>query len=97
MLEKVAYTQKNLESDNDTGPSIVADEKFVTELVEMDFSKENAQRDFRVLFQKINNKILICNTTPDDLDTICFVKINEDFKVPNFGHIFSKTGLSKKG
>ena len=62
----------------------------------MDFSKEDAQHDFRVLFQKVNNKMLICNTTPDNLDAICFVKINEDFKVSNFGHIFSETGFSKK-
>ena len=96
IVTKIVYTPKNLDRGNNTGPSIVADWKFITELVEMDFSKEDAQHDFRVLFQKVNNKMLICNTTPDNLDAICFVKINEDFKVSNFGHIFSETGFSKK-
>ena len=45
---------------------------------------------------KVNGRILICNTTPDNLDVIRFVKIIEDFKVSNFGHIFSETGFPTK-
>ena len=62
----------------------------------MDFSKEDAQRNPRVLFQKVNNKMLICNKTPDDLNAIYSVKIIKDFKVSNFGYIFSETGFPTK-
>ena len=96
IVTKGAYTPKVLDSNSNTDWSIVADAKFVTESVEIVFSKEDAQRDFRVLFQKVNSKILICNITPDNLDVICFVKIIKDFKVFNFGYIFSETGFPKK-
>ena len=95
IVTKGAYTPKDLNSDRETGRYIVANAKFVTELVEMDFSKEDTKRDFRVLFQKVTNKIVICNATFDDLDVIRFVQIIEDFKVSNFGHIFSETGFLK--
>ena len=62
----------------------------------MDFSKKGAQRNPRVLLQKVNDKVLIYKTTPNDLDAICFVKIIKDFKVSNFGHIFSKTRFPTK-
>ena len=39
---------------------------------------------------------MLCNTTPDDLDAIRFLKIIEDFKVSNFGHIFSENGFPTK-
>ena len=84
IVTKRAYMPKDLDSNSDTGWSIVADATFITESVEMDFSKENAQRNPRVLFQKVNDKMLICKQTPDDLDAICFVKIIKDFKVSNF-------------
>ena len=47
---KGAYTSNNVEKDNATGRYIVADAKFVTELVEMDFGKEGTSRDKMVLF-----------------------------------------------
>ena len=96
IVTKGAYISKVFDSDSYTGRSIVADAKFVTESVEIDFSKEDAQHDFRVIFQKVTDTLLICNTTLDDLDAICFMKIIEDFKVSNFGHIFSETRFPKK-
>ena len=63
-----AYTPNNVEKDNETGGYIVADAKFVTELVEMDFSKEVTSRDKLVLFQKVNNHMKKCNETSDDPD-----------------------------
>ena len=96
LVTKGAYTPKDLDSDSKTGWSIVADAKFVTELVDMDFSKEGTNCDFKVLFQKVPNKINSCNATIDNLDAICFGKIIKDFKASNFGHIFSKTGFPKK-
>ena len=48
-----AYTPNNVNSDNKTGRSIVADAKFVTDLVGMDFSKESTNRNKLVLFQKV--------------------------------------------
>ena len=92
IVTKGAYTPKDLNSDSNTGWSIVDGAKFVTELVEMDFSKEDTQCNPRVLLQKVNDKMLTCKTTPDNSDAICFVMIIEDFKVSNFGHIFSETG-----
>ena len=96
IVTKGAYRSKDLDSDSKTGQSIVANAEFVTELVEMDFSKEDAQRDFRVLSQKVNNKMVIYNATLNDLDAIRFVKIIKDFKVSNFGNIFSETGFPKR-
>ena len=96
IVTKGAYTPKDLDSDSKTDWSIVADVKFVTELVEMDFSKEDTKCNFRVLFQKVTNKMVICNAILDNLDAICFVKTIEDFKVSNVGHIFSETGFPKK-
>ena len=96
IVTKGAYPPKDLDSDSNTGWSIVTGTNFFTESVEMDFSKENAQRDFRLIFQKVNNKMLICNIALNDLDVICFVKIIKDFKVSNFEHIFSETGSPKK-
>ena len=90
------YTPNDLESDNKTGLSIGADAKFATELVEMDFSKENTTCDHKVLFQKATDKVARCNKTIDNLDASCFVQIIKDFKVSNFGHIFSRTGYLKK-
>ena len=74
---KGAYTPKELNSDSKTGRSIVAHAKFVTELVEKDFIKEDTNR-------KVTNKMAICNATIDDLNAICFVQIIKDFKVSNF-------------
>ena len=42
IVTKGVYMPKDLDSDSHTGRSIVADAKFVTELGEMDFSKEDA-------------------------------------------------------
>ena len=74
----------------------MANTKSVTELVEMDFSKEGTSCDKKVLFQKVIDKEAICNKTIDDLDTKRFVQIIKDFKVSNLGHIFSRTGFPKK-
>ena len=49
-----------------------------------------------MLFQKVIDKVAICNETIDDLDANRFVQIIKDFKVSNFGHIFSRTGFPKK-
>ena len=43
----------DLDSNNKTGRYIVVDAKFVTELGEMDFRKEETTRDHKVLFQKL--------------------------------------------
>ena len=91
-----AYMPNDLDSDNETRRSIVANAKFVTESVEMDFSKEEPTRDHKVLFQKVIDKVARCNETIDDLDANCFVQIINDFKVSNFGRIFSRTGYPKK-
>ena len=93
---KVPYTPNDLEPNNDTGRSIVDDAKFVTESVDMDFSKDDTKRDPNVLLQKVQDKILLCNTTPDDLDAIRFLTIIENFKVSNFGHIFGEKGFPSK-
>ena len=94
--KKVPYTPKDLEPNNDTGRSIVDDATFAIESVDMDFSKDDTKRDPDVLLQKVQDKILLCNTTPDDLDAIRFLTIIENFKVSNFGHIFSQNGLPFK-
>ena len=91
-----AYTPNDLNSDNKTGRSVVADAKFVTELVKMDFSKEETTHDRKVLFQKVINKMARCNKTINDLDVNRFVQIIKDFKVSNFEYIFSRTGYPKK-
>ena len=62
----------------------------------MDFSKDDTQRNPSSLLQKVQDKILLCKTTPDDLEAIYFLKIIEDFKVTNFGHTFSKNGFPTK-
>ena len=93
---KVPYTPKDLEPNNDTGRSIVDDATFAIESVDMDFSKEDTKRDPDVLLQKVQDKILLCNTTPEDLDAIRFLTIIENFKVSNFGHIFNKNGFPTK-
>ena len=74
----------------------MANGKFVTESVEMDFSKEDITHDHKVLFQKITDKVVGCNGTIDDLDASCFVQIIKDFKEYNVGYIFSRTGYPKK-
>ena len=74
----------------------MANAKFVTELVEMDFSKGDTNHDHKVLFQKVTNKVVRCNNTIDNLNASCFVQIIKDFKVSNFGHIFSRPGYPKK-
>ena len=84
------YKPKDLERCSNSGRSIVNDAKFVTESVDMDFSKDDVLRDPMVLLQKVQDKMLSCNTTPEDLDAIRFLTIIEDFKVSNFGHIFSQ-------
>ena len=98
IVKEGAYTPKDLERDrdSDTGRSIMDDAIFVTESIEMDFSKDDAQRNPRELLQRVNNKMLLCNTTPDELDAIRFLKIIKDFKVSDFGHIFSNTGFPTK-
>ena len=48
-VTKRAYKPKDLERSSDTGWSIVDDAKFVTESVDMDFSKDNVKRDPMVL------------------------------------------------
>ena len=93
---KGAYKPKDLERNSNTGRSILDDAKFVTESVDMEFSKDNVQRDPMVLLQKVQDKILSCNTTPEDLDAIRFLTIIENFKVSNFGHIFSQNGFPFK-
>mmetsp|Transcript_45593 Transcript_45593/g.51670 ORF Transcript_45593/g.51670 Transcript_45593/m.51670 type:complete len:98 (-) Transcript_45593:126-419(-) len=62
----------------------------------MDFSKDDTQRGPSVLLRKVKDKMLLCSTTPDDLDAIRFLKIIEDFKVSNFGHIFNKNSFPTK-
>ena len=91
-----AYTPNDHKSDNETGRYIVADEKFATESVAMDFSKESTSRDKLVLFQKVIDKVASCKETIDDQDAKRFVQIIKDFKVFNFGHIFSRTRLPRK-
>ena len=95
LVTKGAYTPKDLDSDGKTGQSIVANAKFVTELVDIDFSKEGTNCNFIALFQKVTDKMDSCNATIDNLDAICFVQIIKNFKASNFGHIFSKTGFPK--
>ena len=56
IVTKGAYTPKDLDRDSDTGWSIIDDATFVTELVEMDFSKDDAQRDPSVLLWKVKDK-----------------------------------------
>ena len=51
-----AYMPNDLDSDNKTGRSIVADAKFVTESVEMDFSKEETTRDKKYFSRKLSIK-----------------------------------------
>ena len=94
--KKVPYIPKDLEPNNDTGRSIVDDATFAIESVDMDFSKDDTKQDPDVLLQKVQDKILLCNTTPDDLDAIRFLTIIENFKVSNFGHIFNKNGFPTK-
>ena len=87
------YTVKRLYSDSNTGQIIVVDALFVTKLVEeMDFCKE-ASRDPMELLQKVKDKMLLCKTTPEDPDTICFLRIIADFKASNFGKIFKAKGI----
>ena len=95
-VTKGAYKPKDLERCSNTGWSIVDDEKFVTESVDTDFSKEDVQRDPIVLLHKVQDKMLSCSTTPEDLDAIRFLTIIGDFKVSNFGHIFSQNGVLLK-
>ena len=83
ILIKGAYIPKDLNRDSDTGWSIVDDATFVTEWVEMDFSKDDAKRDPSVLLQKVQDKMLLCNTTPDDPDAIRFLTIIKNYKVSN--------------
>ena len=64
--------------------------------MKMDFSNEETTRDKKVLFQKVIDKVVIFNKTINELDANRFVQIIKDFKVSNFGHIFSKTGFPKK-
>ena len=91
-----AYMPNDLESDHKTEQYIVADAKFVTKLVEMDFSKESTSRDKQVLFQKVIDKVASCKETIDDPDAKRFVQIIKDFKVSNFGYIFSRIGFPRK-
>ena len=67
------YTPNDVKSDNKTGRYIVADAKFVTESVGMDFSKESTSRDKLVLFQKVIDQVEICRETIDDPDAKRFV------------------------
>ena len=90
LVTKEAYTPKDLNSDDKTGQSIVSNAKCVTESVDIDFSKEGTNHDFKVLFKKVTDKMDSCNATINNLDAIRFVQIIKDFKTSNFGHIFSK-------
>ena len=74
----------------------MADAKFVTELVGMDFSKESTSRDKLVLFRKVIDHMEMCKETIDDPDTERFAQIVKNFKVSNFEHIFSRTGFPSK-
>ena len=91
-----AYTPNDVESDNETERYIVANAKFVTESVGMNFSKESTSRDKLVLFQKVIDQVAICKETIDDPDAKRFVQIIKNFKVSNFGYIFSRTGFPRK-
>ena len=91
-----AYTPNNVDSDNKTGRYIVADAKFVTESVGMNFSKESTSRDKLVLFRKVIDHMERCKETIDDPDNERFAQIVKNFKVSNFGHIFSRTGFPSK-
>ena len=91
-----AYTSNNVKKDNETGRYIVADAKFVTESVEMDFGKEGTSRNKLVLFQKVNDHMKKCNETSDNPDNERFAQIVKNFNVSNLGHIFSRTGYPNK-
>ena len=95
-ITKRVYQPKDLERGSDSGRSILDDAKFVTESVDMDFSKDNVQRNPMVLLLKVQDKMLLCNTTPDDLDAIRFLTIIENLKGSNFGDIFSQNGFPLK-
>ena len=51
----------------------MADAKFITELVEIDFDKEVTSCDKLVLFQKVNDHMKKCNKTSDNPDNESFV------------------------
>ena len=70
IVTKGKYTPKDLNSDSEISWSIVANAIFVTELVEIKFSKEDTKLEFRVLLQKVTNKMAICNATLDNLDAL---------------------------
>ena len=68
-----AYTPNDVKSDNEKRRYIVADKKFVTELVGMDFSKESTSCDKLVLFRKVIDHMEICKETIDNPDAERFV------------------------
>ena len=95
-VTKVAYTPNDLEPNNDTGRSIIEDAAFVTDSVDFDLSKVTPKPDPQILLQKVQDNIGRCRSTPDNLDTIRFLTIIENFKVSNFGRIFGETGVPSK-
>ena len=90
-ITKGVYQPKDLERGSDSGRSIIDDAKFATESVDMDFSKDNFQRGPLILLHKVQDKMLSCSTTSEDLDAIRFLTIIENFKYPTLDTSLAKT------